>query len=336
MDDIAHQYRIIFDGAAGAGWAEKTVRGRLRFDGADRLSFLQALMTNEIAALQPGTGAYTAYLTPQGRMIADLHVFVRPDHVMADVPAASAASLTKTFDRLIFSEDVAVTDRSADLRQFTVIGGRAAELLASSLGLSPAALRGLAVWSQLDFTAGVGAGFVIRTDDLADGSWDVVVPVSEAAAVTAAFESAGIVQASPDLIESLRIDEGRPQFGVDMTTDTIPLEAGLLDRAISQSKGCYVGQEVIIRVLHRGAGRVAKRLVRIAFDPSDPTVPAAGAKIASLESDKAQDVGSVTSAAWSPRAERVVAMGYVSRETAEPGKSVSVGGRAGTITTLAS
>src|SRR6188768_3887390 len=182
MDDIAHQYRIIFGstgrGGAGAGWAEKTVRGRLRFDGADRLSFLQALMTNEIAALQPGAGAYTAYLTPQGRMIADLHIFVRPDHVIADVPALSAASLTETLDRLIFSEDVAVTDRSADLRQLTVIGGRAAELLASALGLSSDSLRGLAVWSQLDFSAGVGAGFVVRTDDLADGSWDVVMPAS--------------------------------------------------------------------------------------------------------------------------------------------------------------
>src|SRR5262245_5710141 len=109
MNDIANQYRIISGGAAGAGWIEKSVRGRLRFDGADRVSFLQALVTNEIAALPAGAGAYAAYLTPQGRMIADLHIFIRPDSVIADVPAASASSLAEALDRLIFTEDVQVS-----------------------------------------------------------------------------------------------------------------------------------------------------------------------------------------------------------------------------------
>src|SRR5688572_6532809 len=179
MNDIAHQYRII---ATGALWADKTVRGRLQFDGADRLPFLQALMTNEIAALQPGTGAYTTYLTPQGRMIADLHIFVRPAHVMADVPAASTASLRETFDRLIFAEDVTVSDQSAATRQFTVIGRRAPELLAAALALPPDELRALPLWSQIDIPHLGDTGFVVRTDDLDEGSWDVVLPANQAEA----------------------------------------------------------------------------------------------------------------------------------------------------------
>ena len=237
------------------------------------------------------------------------------------MPAAAAASLTETLDRLIFSEDVAVTDRSAELRQFTVIGGRAAELLARAFALSADRLLGLPVWSQLDIAVGgdaAGTGFVVRTDYLNDGSWDVVVPAADAAPVIAAFESAGIVQASPELIEALRIDEGRPQFGVDMTTDTIPLEAGLLDRAISQSKGCYVGQEVIIRVLHRGGGRVAIRLVQIAFESGDADVPAAGDRIIAPDAEKAPDVGLVTSAAWSPRAPARTATLSFPRPSAKP------------------
>ena len=85
---------------------DKTARGRLRFDGADRAAFLQALLTNEVAEVQPGAGTYALYLTPQGRIIADLHLFVRPDCLIADVPAASAARLVETFDRVIFTEDV--------------------------------------------------------------------------------------------------------------------------------------------------------------------------------------------------------------------------------------
>ena len=306
MNDIVTQYRTF---TAGALWTDKTVRGRLRFDGADRVSFLQALMTNEIAAAQPGSSVYTAYLTPQGRMIADLHVFIRSDHVLADVPASAAASLAATFDKLIFAEDVTVSDQSDALRQFSVIGARAGEML-----------RSVTV-----------PGFTVQTDDFSDGSVDVFVPADQAAATIALFESAGIVQASPEFVEALRIDEGRPQFGVDMTTETIPLEAGLLDRAISQAKGCYVGQEVIVRILHRGAGRVAKRLACITFDSADAKVPVAGDKIAA----DSNDVGSITSAAWSPRSERVVALGYVSRDAAEPGRSLVINGQPATITKLA-
>jgi folate-binding protein YgfZ len=115
----------------------------------------------------------------------------------------------------------------------------------------------------------------------------------------------------------MRIEAGRPSFGIDMTEETIPLEAGLLERAISQTKGCYVGQEVIIRVLHRGGGRVAKRLVRLSCEPGT-AVPPAGAAI-SIDD---RDVGRVTSAALSPRDGRPLALGYVHRDSAEPGRSV--------------
>ena len=104
-----------------------------------------------------------------------------------------------------------------------------------------------------------------------------------------------------------------------MTTDTIPLEAGLLERGISTSKGCYVGQEVIIRVLHRGGGRVAKRLVALAFDPELQELPAAGLQ---LYVD-GREVGRVTSAAWSPHERRAIALGYVHRDHAEVGRRVT-------------
>lgn len=121
---------------------------------------------------------------------------------------------------------------------------------------------------------------------------------------------------------SLRIEAGRSQWGHDLGDDVIPLEAGLLDRAISTSKGCYVGQEIVIRILHRGGGRVAKRLVTLAFDPS--VVEAPGQK-APLEHGGVV-VGHITSAALSPGRGCVVALGYLHRDAAEVGREVSVAG----------
>jgi folate-binding protein YgfZ len=103
-----------------------------------------------------------------------------------------------------------------------------------------------------------------------------------------------------------------------MTAETIPLEAGLLERAISTSKGCYVGQEVIVRVLHRGGGRVARRLVALTFDPAVQTLPLAGTP---LQVD-GREVGRITSAAWSPHEPRAIALAYVHRDHAEIGRRV--------------
>lgn len=123
-----------------------------------------------------------------------------------------------------------------------------------------------------------------------------------------------------DTFEVVRIERGTPRFLADMDTETIPLEAGIEDRAISFTKGCYVGQEVIVRVTHRGGGRVAKKLVRWKADPSAAVVPLAGARIFS----EARDIGRVTSAAFSPGREAVVGLGYVHRDFVDPGTEVTV------------
>ena len=123
-----------------------------------------------------------------------------------------------------------------------------------------------------------------------------------------------------DTFEVVRIERGIPRFLADMETETIPLEAGIEDRAISFTKGCYVGQEVIVRVTHRGGGRVAKKLVRWKADPSAAVVPLAGARIFS----EARDIGRVTSAAFSQGREAVVGLGYVHRDFVDPGTEVTV------------
>ncbi len=153
-------------------------------------------------------------------------------------------------------------------------------------------------------------------------STDIFFDAEREAAIRAELEADGLPEIAPADLEVMRIEAGRAQWGVDINEETIPLEAGLLDRAISQTKGCYVGQEVIVRVLHRGGGRVAKRLMKIAITGGHADVPAAGTPITM----DGHDVGKVTSAARSRRLDRVVALGYVQREHALAGTTVMVGG----------
>jgi folate-binding protein YgfZ len=323
MSSLSHQYHTI---ALGAGWIEKRARGRLTLSGRDAVPFLHALVTNDVASLEIDQGTYAAYLTPQGRMIADLIIYRRADRLVADVPRDRAAALASRLDGLVFTEDVAVRDDSDALGQIMVVGAGAARAVAAALEASEVAVSALALRSQV----ASGDLFAARTDDAPWPSFDVVFPSARRASLVETLEAAGAIALTDDVTEALRIEAGRPAFGVDMTEETIPLEAGLLDRAINQSKGCYVGQEVIVRVLHRGGGRIAKRLVQLtACDEGAPL--ACGATI----SDGSDEVGRVTSAAFSPRLERGIALGYVRREGAEVGRRYLAGGAAVEVVGLA-
>ena len=259
------------------GYWRRADRGRLRFTGRDALSFLQALVSNDVEALPVGGACDAVYLTPQGRMITDMRVFRRADDVIVSVPAELAATLAAKFDSLIFSEDVQIADVSESMPHMTLIDEN------------------------------------LNTHEVVDEPPPQDVPELPASE-----------------FELRRIEAGAAKWGVDMNEDTIPLEAGLLDRAISQSKGCYVGQEVIIRVLHRGGGRVAKRLMKMVIDGNEPV--AAGAAIFA----NGIPVGSVTSSALSADANQIVALGYIKREHAEAGARVDVGGRAAVLQAAAS
>jgi folate-binding protein YgfZ len=155
---------------------------------------------------------------------------------------------------------------------------------------------------------------VARIDQLGVPGFCVYLEPSRERDLIGALTEAGAREVSREALEAARIEAGYPIYGVDMTDDTIPLEAGIEDRAISLSKGCYVGQEVIIRVLHRGHGRVARKLVTLRIDGR---VPERGARLFAAD----RDVGFVTSAAASPRL-GTVAMAYVHRDFVAPGTTI--------------
>jgi folate-binding protein YgfZ len=305
------QYNAAHNSAA---LIDRSSQGTVALTGADRASFLHALLTNDIAGLTGGQGVYAAYLTPQGRMISDMRVIETGARMLLAVQRDIAAPLADRFEKLIFSEDVQAKDVTSDLSAIGVLGPSAARMIQSATGISVIELD-----DPYDSMT-VESVTIVRDDALGLPGYDVYVPTGDADALRAKLVEAGAVPASEETAETLRIEAARPRFGIDMNTDTIPLEAGIEDRAISFTKGCYVGQEVIIRVMHRGHGRVARRLVSLVL--ADGTVPARGSKI--QQADRV--VGEITSATASPKLGAPLALGYVQRDQALPGTELTVSG----------
>ena len=310
----------------GAGLVDRSGAGRILLTGADRRSYLQGLLTNDIEALTPGTGCYAAMLTAQGRMMTDMRVLALEDGVLLDLPLQVTTAIRDHLERFIFSEDVKVEDVTVSRAEIGIYGPAAAGFLvkAGIDGNPPSAL----FESAPIRLAGVDV-VLVRSDEPGVEGYDIIADAAKVEHVTAALLAAGAVRVSDADVEAVRVECGRPRFGVDMDSDTIPLEAGLEARAISRSKGCYVGQEVIVRVQDRGHGRVAKKLVGLTFDAA-AAVPAAGARIVSGE----REIGRVTSATWSPALSRPVALGYVHRDFVEAGTHVAVDAAPAVVATI--
>ena len=290
-----------------AGVIERTDRGRLRLRGADRLPYLHGLLSNDVLTLAPGDWRYATLLTPQGRMISDMRVFELGDFTLLDLPIQVTIAIREHLDRFIITEDVTVEDVTEEWAQVGLYGPHAAAILDSiRQGAGPAPLH------------------VLPSSDLGVEGVDLIVKGQDAAGFVDALVSAGATRSSLDTMEVTRVEAGIPRFPVDMDTTTIPLEAGIEDRAISLTKGCYVGQEVIIRVLHRGGGRVAKKLVGLT---AGDNAIAAGDTVHAAD----REIGRVTSAVRSPRSDQWIALAYLQRDFVEAGTPVEVATQTGLV-----
>ena len=312
-----------------AGLLDRSARGRMVVSGADRATYLQGLLTNDIVALKPGEGCYSAYLTAQGRMIADLYVYELGDVILLTVSGDVKATVLTRLDQFIFSEDVALGDVTDTFAQYAVIGPGAAAVVAGILDdVSVDALSALPEHGNLRATAAGHPVIVVRVTDTGEPGFDLFVERAQGDAVFGRLQAAGAATLDAGTADAVRIESGVPVFHRDMDEETIPLEAGIEGRAISLTKGCYVGQEVIIRVLHRGHGRVARRLVGLQI--TGDAVPAAAAVIRSGD----REIGHVTSATTSPALGRVIALAYVQRDFVEPGTAVAVEGVPAVVSAL--
>jgi folate-binding protein YgfZ len=249
-------------------------------------------------------------------MFTDLHVLEAGDMILLDVPAVTRELVLQRLDQFLFSEDVQLGDVTDALRSVSVHGPRAATVVQSAVG----EVETSSDWAQYRNMRAQFSGspvVVTRIDQLGVPGFTIYVESTRQAELVTALEHGGAMRVDDPAVEAARVEAGYPIFGIDMTDDIIPLEAGIEPRAISFTKGCYVGQEVIIRVLHRGGGRVARRLVGLRLQ--DAAVPAHGARIHA----GGRDAGFITSSAASPRL-GTIALGYVHRDFVAPGTRVEV------------
>jgi folate-binding protein YgfZ len=294
-----------------AGLIDRSDLARIVVSGRDRASYLNGLLTNDIAALGAGQGCYAAYLTPQGRMIADLRVYELGDVILVTLLREVKDTVLSKLDQFIFSEDVQLGDVTQTFAQISVVGPEAHASVARVLRLADAdGLAALPLHGNLRSAFAGQPAIVLRTTDTGESGFDVLVDASVADRLIEELHGAGVESLDRETADVLRVESGVPRFHRDMDEDTIPLEAGIESNAISFTKGCYVGQEVIIRVLHRGHGRVARRLVGLTLEGS--SIPPAGAPVLAAE----REVGHVTSAVASEALRKPIALAYVHRDLA--------------------
>jgi folate-binding protein YgfZ len=313
----------------GAAFFDRADRGFVVVSGKDRASYLHGLLTNDVVALKAGEGCYAAYLTPQGRMIADLWVYELGDVILLVMSRDVKDTVLTKLDQFIFTEDVQLGDVSGTFTCVAIVGPGAAKATTQTLtGVPLEALASLGEHGNVRAEFAGRAAIAARVTDTGEPGYDLFVEAGQGDSLKAALRAQGASELGAASVETLRIEAGVPKFHRDMDEETIPLEAGIEPRAISLTKGCYVGQEVIIRVLHRGHGRVARKLVGLTLEGDVIPQPAA----AVLSGDRV--VGHVTSSAESPVLQRPVALAYVHRDFVAEGTHVTVEGASATVTAL--
>ena len=305
LDTLSADYRTVTE---ACGLLDRSDRGKLALSGEDAASFLQGQVSNDVEGLAVGDGCYAAFLTPKGKMLGDVRILNTGDELLLDTERVALQALFNMIRRFSLGYQVELHKRTLERGLLSLIGPEAPAVV--GVEALPAAENAHAVASMGGVLArairtDVGIDLLCDSTDT-DGLRDWLIdtgasPVAEAA------------------VEALRVERGRPRYGIDLDDTVIPQEAGLNERAVSFTKGCYVGQETVARLYYRGKPNRRLRGLRLS------SLAEAGEELL-LEG---RVVGRVASVVQSPRF-GPIALALVRRE-APPGSTVSVG-PAGAVT----
>jgi len=284
---------------------DRSERGKLALTGSEAKEFLQGQVSNDIEGLEPGDGCYAAFLTPKGKMLGDLRALDTGEELLLDCERVALQELFNMIRRFKLGRDVELHKRTVEYALLSLIGP-GARAVAGDVPAREHAHRAAEL-----------AGAPVRLIATGDGV-DVLCAAGDAGAVRAALLAAGAVPGDEAAAEIHRVETGRPRYGLDLDDSVIPQEAGLNDRAVSFTKGCYVGQETVARLYYRGKPNRHLRGLRL-------DGPAATGDPLLLGEKEVGRLGSVVespSFGW-------IALALVRRE-AEPGATLAVGD--GTVT----
>jgi folate-binding protein YgfZ len=268
----------------GAAWLDVSTRGKIKVLGEDRARLLHAMTTNHIQQLTPGTGCYAFFLTVQGRILADVNVLCRPDHLLLDLEPETREKVYQHLDHYIIADDVTLENISG--ATIAVEGPKAAAVLHAVGAPTPEVDYSSTEW---------GNRVVARLNTTGSPGFFVFAP--EKAELIAQLQAAGAVAGDAEAFNVVRLEHGKARYGEDLSERFLAQEANQ-PHALHFSKGCYLGQEIVERV--RSRGQIHRVLKPLVLDTKEP--PAPGTKLETTE---------ITSAAFSPALDKVVALGYV-------------------------
>jgi glycine cleavage system T protein len=308
----AAEYRAVRDG--GAGLLDFSSHGRIEVRGSEAVQFLNGLITNDVKALDVGAWMRAAFPNVQGRLIGAARVLrLDNNRFLFDTESQSSERVLKTLERFTLAGDFHVTDLTDELALVSLQGARAAQVVKTTLGEEAASVKRGRVhagqWKNQSLQ-------VIRATHTAEDGFDLFVGASEAASLWDALIEAGAQAVGNDALEVLRVEAGVARYGVDVDETNVVLEA-MPDDAVSFTKGCYIGQEIIARIHWRG--HVAKKLTGLIFDEQ-----AEAKRDDKIRSPDGKEIGRLTSVTFSPRLNRTIALGYVKYDYLAPGTEVRV------------
>ncbi len=297
------------------GALDLSFRGRIVLTGADRVRFLNGQVTNNVKDLRAGDGCYAALVTAKGKLESDLNIYALANELLLDFEPGLTAAITQRLEKYVIADDVQVVDAAPHYGLLSAQGPKAQSVvLALGLGLDLPA-KPFQFATVNDPT--LGEIYVMNQPRTGSSGFDLFVPVPALGAVMdkliAAAKEVGGRACGWQAQEMARIEAGIPRFGADMDETNLAPEAGIEERAISYSKGCYIGQEVIARI--RTYGQVAKALRGLRLADDLKNLPAKGDKLF----HNGKEVGYITSALASPSLKANIAFGYVRKEANQVG-----------------
>jgi folate-binding protein YgfZ len=300
----------------GVGLVDMSFRSVITLTGKDRVRWLNGQITNDVKDLKPGEGTLAAVLNVKGHILADLAVYGLSEAVWIDLSRHRAQVVRDAFDRFIVADDV-VAENASDRYGHLMVAGRTAQrFMAEATGGS---IGDLPAWHHVETRLGGLPARIIATRWLGIPGYDVMAASDSAGSIWAALMdlalSCGLRPVGMAALNSLRIEAGWAWYGADFDDSHLLMEALTPDH-VSFTKGCYLGQEVVIRVEHQG--HLNKKLTGLLV--SGETVPSIKADI--LSGDR--KVGTVTSATFSPILKRAIALGYVRHECWDPGTKLRI------------
>jgi len=292
----------------GVALLDLSGRGAIQASGRDRARLLHNLTSNDVKKMAPGQGCYAFLLSPQGRIQADLNLFCFADRFLLDTEPELRERVQQHIRRYLISDQVELEDVTAGTAVLGLEGPGSSALLAALAAPAPESPWQHAAWDD---------AVVAAVSLTGQPGFRIFAAAGRAQDLRLLLEEAGAVPATPEDARTVRIENGKPRYGEEISDTSLPQETQQM-HAVSFTKGCYLGQEIVERI--RARGHVNRKLVRLQFDSTE--APAPGTKVTAGE----EEAGEIASAVWSPQAAHVVALAWLRVPHADGDSPLAVAG----------